>query len=45
VRHPDGVTADLLRAARFEIESAGERFPASASLRPFYDPGGARMRA
>jgi glycine cleavage system aminomethyltransferase T/glycine/D-amino acid oxidase-like deaminating enzyme len=45
VRHPDGVTADLLRSSRFEIEIAGERFPASASLRPFYDPSGARMRA
>ena len=44
VRHPDGVTADLLRSARFEIEIAGERHPAEASLRPFFDPGGARMR-
>ncbi len=45
VRHPDGVTAELLRQARFEIEIAGERYPAAASLRPFFDPGGARMRA
>ena len=45
VRHPDGVTPDLLRAARFEIEIAGERYPAEASLRAFYDPTGARMRA
>jgi glycine cleavage system T protein len=44
VRHPDGVTPDLLRAARFEIEIAGERYPAEASLQPFYDPKGARMR-
>jgi glycine cleavage system T protein len=44
VRHPDGVGADLLRSARFEIEIAGERYPAEASLRPFFDPGGARMR-
>jgi glycine cleavage system T protein len=44
VRHPDGVTPDLLRAARFEIEIAGERHPAEASLRAFYDPTGARMR-
>ena len=45
VRHPDGVTAGLVRQARFEIEIAGERYPAEASLRPFFDPGGARMRA
>jgi 4-methylaminobutanoate oxidase (formaldehyde-forming) len=45
VRHPDGVTPDLLRSARFEIEVAGERYPAAASLRPFYDPDGTRMRA
>ncbi len=45
VRHPDGVTAGLLRQARFEIEIAGERYPAEASLRPFFDPDGARMRA
>jgi 4-methylaminobutanoate oxidase (formaldehyde-forming) len=45
VRHPDGVTPELLRAARFEIEAAGERYPAEASLRAFYDPKGERMRA
>jgi glycine cleavage system aminomethyltransferase T len=44
VRHPDGVGAELLRSARFEIEVAGERYQAEASLRPFFDPGGARMR-
>jgi 4-methylaminobutanoate oxidase (formaldehyde-forming) len=44
VRHPDGVTPELLRGARFEIEVAGERYPATASLRPFYDPAGARLR-
>jgi glycine cleavage system T protein len=45
VRHPDGVGEELLRSARFEIEIAGERYPAEASLRPFFDPRGARMRA
>jgi glycine cleavage system aminomethyltransferase T/glycine/D-amino acid oxidase-like deaminating enzyme len=44
VRHPDGVTTDLLRSARLEIEIAGERHLAQASLRPFFDPGGARLR-
>jgi glycine cleavage system T protein len=45
VRHPDGVTPDLLRSARFEIESAGERFPAEPSLHAFYDPRSERLRA
>ena len=45
VRHPDGVTPELLRSARFEIEVAGECYPAEASLHAFYDPKGARMRA
>jgi 4-methylaminobutanoate oxidase (formaldehyde-forming) len=44
VRHAAGVTTDLLRAARFEIEIAGVRHPALASLAPFYDPGSARLR-
>jgi 4-methylaminobutanoate oxidase (formaldehyde-forming) len=44
VAHPDGVDAGLLQGARFEIEIAGERYPAHASLRPFYDPAGLRMR-
>ena len=29
----------------FEIEIAGERYPARASLRPLYDPASTRMRA
>jgi glycine cleavage system aminomethyltransferase T/glycine/D-amino acid oxidase-like deaminating enzyme len=45
VQHPEGVTGDLLDAARFEIEVAGDRIKAEASLRPFFDPQGVRMRA
>jgi 4-methylaminobutanoate oxidase (formaldehyde-forming) len=45
VRHPDGVTPDLLRTTRFEIEIAGDRYLAEASLRALYDPAGERMRA
>jgi glycine cleavage system T protein len=45
VRDAGGVTKDLLAAARFEIEVAGERFLAEASLRPLFDPQGDRMRA
>ena len=35
--------ADLL-ASRYEIEIAGQRVPAEASLRPLLDPRGTRMR-
>ena len=35
--------AELLED-RFEIEVAGVRVPAEASLRPMYDPGGSRIR-
>ena len=44
VHHKDGVTADLIRNGNFDIEIAGERFEALASLRPFYDPRGERVK-
>lgn len=44
VNHPDGVTADLIKNAKFELEVAGERLPARASLRPMYDPTSERMK-
>ena len=44
VEHVDGVTADLIDAGGFEIQVAGERYPARASLRPMYDPKGERVR-
>ncbi|HEY5646534.1 MAG TPA: glycine cleavage T C-terminal barrel domain-containing protein, partial [Pseudomonadales bacterium] len=44
VHHPDGVTTDLIAGGAWEIEVAGERFTADASLKPFYDPTGARVR-
>jgi 4-methylaminobutanoate oxidase (formaldehyde-forming) len=37
--------AEALLGSRWEIEVAGVRFPAAASLRPMHDPTGARMRA
>ncbi len=37
--------AEGLRSAAFEIEVAGERVPATASLKPFYDPSNSRIRA
>lgn len=39
-----GVTADWMKQGRFEIEVAGERFPAVAQLAPFYDPSGERTK-
>ena len=44
VKHPDGVSVDLIKDSKFEIEIACENFPAEASLKPFYDPTGARVK-
>jgi len=41
----EGISADFLRAHRFEIEVDDRRFPALASLAPLYDPRGERIRA
>jgi glycine cleavage system T protein len=40
-----GVRPDEVLAARYEIEVAGVRVPAIASLEPLYDPTSARIRA
>ena len=40
----EGESAESLLASRYEIEVAGARVPATASLKPLYDPTGARMR-
>jgi len=46
VTRDDGpVTADWLAAGRIEIEIALERVPATASLKPPYDPTSTRIRA
>jgi 4-methylaminobutanoate oxidase (formaldehyde-forming) len=44
VEHADGVTAEMVNSGEFEIQVAGERFAAKASLRPMYDPKGLRVR-
>ena len=44
VSYEDGVTRDLLHSSVFEIEVAGERHPARASLQSFYDPKSERVR-
>ncbi len=38
------VGADFIRGGRFEIEVAGDRILARASLAPFYDPGSLRVK-
>ncbi|MFA5121225.1 FAD-dependent oxidoreductase [Zavarzinia sp.] len=45
VRNPAGVDADYVLTGRYELEIAGERFPAEVGLAPFYDPKGERVKA
>ncbi len=44
LEHPEGVTRDWLDTGAFEIEVAGERIPATPSIRSFYDPANERVR-
>jgi 4-methylaminobutanoate oxidase (formaldehyde-forming) len=45
VAHPGGVDAAFVRAGRWELEVATERFSATATLEPPYDPRSMRVRA
>jgi 4-methylaminobutanoate oxidase (formaldehyde-forming) len=45
VKHEGVLDADFIAAGSFEIEVAGLRCPARASLSPFYDPKSERLRA
>ena len=45
VRYEAGAALASLLDARYEIDIAGVRVPATASLRPWHDPSGARLRA
>ncbi len=44
VGHEGGAVEDLIAEAKFEIEVAGRRAPARASLTPMYDPKSLRPR-
>jgi 4-methylaminobutanoate oxidase (formaldehyde-forming) len=44
VNNADGVNADFVKSGSYEIQIAGERFAAKASLRPMYDPKSERMK-
>jgi glycine cleavage system aminomethyltransferase T len=40
-----GIPAEVIRHDGFEIEIAGHRYPARASLRPLYDPDRLRVKS
>jgi 4-methylaminobutanoate oxidase (formaldehyde-forming) len=45
VENPNGIVdAAFLGSGRFEVEVAGERVAAQATLRPFYDPTNSRVK-
>ena len=44
VEHPGGVDHEFMASGNFELEVAGKRFAAAASLRPMYDPTGERIK-
>jgi 4-methylaminobutanoate oxidase (formaldehyde-forming) len=46
LRHPAGevVTPDFLRAGSYQVNAGGEISPATVSLRPPFDPAGARVK-
>jgi glycine cleavage system aminomethyltransferase T/glycine/D-amino acid oxidase-like deaminating enzyme len=45
VENEEGVTADFVESGAYELEVAGVRYPAKASLRPMYDSAGERVRS
>jgi glycine cleavage system T protein len=46
VSNAEGIASpEWVKSGHYEIEIAAERFPAEASLQPFYDPAGTRIKA
>jgi glycine cleavage system aminomethyltransferase T/glycine/D-amino acid oxidase-like deaminating enzyme len=45
VENESGVTPDYVKGGSYDIEVAGVRYPATASLRPMYDPKNQRVRS
>jgi len=45
VENEAGVSADYIKSGTYEIQIAGVRHPARASLRPLYDPKSERVRS
>ena len=44
VNWEEGVSKEFIESTHFEIEVAGERYPARPSLSAFYDPKSKRVR-
>ena len=44
VKSNQGINKDFIETGYWEIESAGVRYKAEASLKPFYDPKGDKIR-
>jgi 4-methylaminobutanoate oxidase (formaldehyde-forming) len=40
-----GIPAETIDGGRFEVDVAGVRYPARASIRPLYDPDRLRIKA
>ncbi|HLE79533.1 MAG TPA: glycine cleavage T C-terminal barrel domain-containing protein, partial [Candidatus Limnocylindrales bacterium] len=40
-----GIPMEVIQGGRFEIDIAGSRYPARASLRPLYDPDRLRIKS
>jgi glycine cleavage system aminomethyltransferase T/glycine/D-amino acid oxidase-like deaminating enzyme len=45
IENQEGMSADYIKSGTYEILLAGVRYPATASLRPMYDPEGERVRS
>jgi 4-methylaminobutanoate oxidase (formaldehyde-forming) len=44
IRNINGVSKEYIQNGKFEIEVVGVRYPASASLRPLYDPKNEKIK-
>jgi 4-methylaminobutanoate oxidase (formaldehyde-forming) len=46
IRHPDGeiLTPDLVRSGCYQVNVGGDLYPATATLRPPFDPAGDRVK-
>jgi 4-methylaminobutanoate oxidase (formaldehyde-forming) len=45
VHHEEDASIEYINSGSYEIDIAGERHPARASLRPLYDPKNERVRS
>ncbi|MFC2063522.1 FAD-dependent oxidoreductase [Chloroflexota bacterium] len=45
VENDEGASPEFINSGSYEIDIAGQRYPARASLRPLYDPGNKRVRS